>query len=253
MLTIELQGVIAEKFEVSNEGKFRFAGRGAYRDARENVRDFALELDLLKPLNASDPSCGGLCDNWRLHPRSKTCKLPEGAQDRPWEKCTLGSESYNVTHCEVTARDVQCVLIKKTREPYWGHLLKDNERPSYMHVDWSRWLDEDKDGVRWNEQIDRAWEWWKHDDAEDEDEENEEQRAAREQQEQKQRERCALRCTALRRNPPTACAQPAQCTCAHEAARPSLLRQPVASTTRCVDCEWHGLCFLASPWQFCSQ
>jgi hypothetical protein len=25
-------------------------------------------------------------------------------------------------------------------------------------------LDEDKDGVRWNADVDRPWEWWKHDD-----------------------------------------------------------------------------------------
>jgi len=27
-----------------------------------------------------------------------------------------------------------------------------------------QWLDEDKDGVRWNSDVDRPWEWWKHDD-----------------------------------------------------------------------------------------
>ena len=37
-----------------------------------------------------------------------------------------------------------------------------------MKVDWGKWLDEDKDGVRWNADVDRPWEWWKHDDPDDE-------------------------------------------------------------------------------------
>ncbi|KAJ1491786.1 hypothetical protein T484DRAFT_1932681 [Baffinella frigidus] len=181
LLTIDLQGVTGESFEVSNEGLFRFSGRGAYRDARDEVRDFRMEIALLKAINASDPSCDGSCEKWKLHPRSTTCKLAEGAEARPWERCTLGSETYNVTHCEVTARDVQCILIKDKRAPYWPHLLKGNARPRNMHVDWSKWLDEDKDGVRWNEQVDRA--------EDDEEDDSEEAEAAREAERKKQKER----------------------------------------------------------------
>ena len=37
---------------------------------------------LLKGLNASDASCGGLCEAWRLRPREKTCKVGESARAR---------------------------------------------------------------------------------------------------------------------------------------------------------------------------
>jgi hypothetical protein len=42
------------------------------------------------------------------------------AEDAPiWENCVLAAEVYNVTHCEVNARDVSCVLIKAVRGPHW--------------------------------------------------------------------------------------------------------------------------------------
>ena len=63
----------------------------------------------------------------------------------------------------MNARDVSCVLIKAAREPYWPHLLLGAERPKTMKVDWAKWLDEEKDGTRWNSDVDRPWEWWKHD------------------------------------------------------------------------------------------
>ena len=42
-----------------------------------------------------------------------------------------------------------------------------------------QWLDEDKDGVRWNSDVDRPWEWWKHDDEDEEDEDTPEVLEAR--------------------------------------------------------------------------
>jgi hypothetical protein len=41
-----------------------------------------------------------------------------------------------------------------------------------LSTDWSTWIDEEKDGVRWNDLADRPWEWWKHE-GEEEDEEDE--------------------------------------------------------------------------------
>ena len=139
----------------------------------------AVGMQLLRGLNASDASCGGLCQNWRLRPREKTCKL---AKDAPiWETCVLAAEVialvhfvlagmhlhpsqckclsrlrrapidsqhasdatkseqvYNVTHCEVNARDVSCVLMKAVREPYWPHLLHGAHKPKTMKVDWGK-------------------------------------------------------------------------------------------------------------------
>ena len=122
------QGVHDEKFEVTSDGIFRFQGSGSYRDQRDHVGRYSVDLQvcvpwdscseqfcmaslygyccmgfhhcspfltavgmqLLRGLNASDASCGGLCQNWRLRPREKTCKL---AKDAPiWETCVLAAE-----------------------------------------------------------------------------------------------------------------------------------------------------------------
>ena len=40
-----------------------------------------------------------------------------------------------------------------------------------LSTDWSTWIDEEKDGVRWNDLADRPWEWWKHESEEEDDEE----------------------------------------------------------------------------------
>ena len=51
-------------------------------------------------------------------------------------------------------------------------LLLSEDRPTLLSTDWSTWIDEEKDGVRWNDLADRPWEWWKHE-GEEEDEEDE--------------------------------------------------------------------------------
>lgn len=173
LLTIELQGVKEEYFEIHSNGSFIFEGVGSYRDRRETVGTYRLELELLKNLNATDPSCNASCAKWRMTTSDEICKVQDGAG--PWEKCMINSNAYNLTHCQVNTRNVRCVLIKSVAEPYWPYLLKGGKKPKNMKIDWSQWLDEDKDGVRWNDDVDRPWEWWKHDD-EDDDEETEEDR-----------------------------------------------------------------------------
>lgn len=56
----------------------------------------------------------------------------------PWEHCTLSAEVYNMTHCAVRSRDVHCVLIKAKWGGHWPHLLRDNEKPKNMQIDWSK-------------------------------------------------------------------------------------------------------------------
>jgi hypothetical protein len=46
LLTIELQGVRDEKFEVTSDGRFRFEGSGSYRDRREQVDRYAVDLQV---------------------------------------------------------------------------------------------------------------------------------------------------------------------------------------------------------------
>jgi hypothetical protein len=174
LLTIELQGVKEERFLIDNNGSFVFEGIGSYRDRRETIDRYRLELDLLKGLNATDDTCNGSCVAWRMHDADSTCKVQEGAG--PWEKCMIHADAYNLTHCQVNTRNIRCVLIKAATAPYWPHLLRGARKPKHMKVDWSQWLDEDKDGVRWNDDVDRPWEWWKHDDEDDDDEETEDDR-----------------------------------------------------------------------------
>ncbi len=51
-------------------------------------------------------------------------------------------------------------------------LLLSETKPALLSTDWSSWVDEEKDGVRWNDLADRPWEWWKHE-GEEEDEDDE--------------------------------------------------------------------------------
>lgn len=70
--------------------------------------------------------------------------------------------------CKVTPRDVSCTLIKRSRGRYWPRLLKKKgTQQSWLTVDWSKWLDEEKDGVKWNDLADRRWQWWKDEHEED--------------------------------------------------------------------------------------
>jgi hypothetical protein len=50
-------------------------------------------------------------------------------------------------------------------------LLLSDTKPALLSTDWSSWIDEEKDGVRWNDLADRPWEWWKHEGEEEEEEE----------------------------------------------------------------------------------
>ncbi len=50
-------------------------------------------------------------------------------------------------------------------------LLQSEDKPSLLSIDWSTWIDEEKDGVRWNDLADRPWEWWKHESDEEDEEE----------------------------------------------------------------------------------
>ncbi len=52
-------------------------------------------------------------------------------------------------------------------------LLLGEDKPALLSTDWSTWIDEEKDGVRWNDVADRPWEWWKHEEEEEEEEEDE--------------------------------------------------------------------------------
>jgi len=61
----------------------------------------------------------------------------------------------------VLPREVLLAVQKRESGPYWRHLLRDGRRPPNMRIDWARWVDEARDGVRWNELADRRWEWWK--------------------------------------------------------------------------------------------
>lgn len=61
----------------------------------------------------------------------------------------------------VLPREVLLTVQKRGAGPYWRHLLRDGQRPPKMRIDWARWLDEARDGVRWNELADRRWDWWK--------------------------------------------------------------------------------------------
>ena len=61
----------------------------------------------------------------------------------------------------VLPREVLLTVQKRSAGPYWRHLLRDGRRPPSMRIDWARWLDEARDGVRWNELADRRWDWWK--------------------------------------------------------------------------------------------
>lgn len=61
----------------------------------------------------------------------------------------------------VLPREVLLTVQKRSAGPYWRHLLRDGQRPPKMRIDWARWLDEARDGVRWNELADRRWDWWK--------------------------------------------------------------------------------------------
>lgn len=49
-------------------------------------------------------------------------------------------------------------------------LLLNEDKPALLSTDWSTWIDEEKDGVRWNDLADRPWEWWKHEDEEEDEE-----------------------------------------------------------------------------------
>ena len=60
----------------------------------------------------------------------------------------------------VLPREVLLTVQKRSAGPYWRHLLRDGLRLPTMRVDWARWVDEARDGVRWNELADRRWEWW---------------------------------------------------------------------------------------------
>jgi hypothetical protein len=57
-------------------------------------------------------------------------------------------------------RAVLIRLQKAQAGPYWPSLLEGGARLPQMGVDWSRWVDERTDGVKWNERADRPWEWW---------------------------------------------------------------------------------------------
>lgn len=46
LLTIELQGVRDEKFEVTSDGRFRFEGSGSYRDRRDQIDRYAVDLQV---------------------------------------------------------------------------------------------------------------------------------------------------------------------------------------------------------------
>ena len=60
----------------------------------------------------------------------------------------------------VLPREVLLTVEKRQAGPYWRHLLRDGRKPRTMRIDWARWMDEARDGVRWNELADRRWEWW---------------------------------------------------------------------------------------------
>lgn len=42
-----------------------------------------------------------------------------------------------------TPRAIRCYLEKAEQGPFWTRLLKENSKPHYLHVDFSRWVDED--------------------------------------------------------------------------------------------------------------
>ena len=68
--------------------------------------------------------------------------------------------NHTVDWWRVMPREVLITLDKAHAGTYWPHLLQGGAKLPGMGVDWSRWVDERRDGVRWNEQADRPWEWW---------------------------------------------------------------------------------------------
>jgi hypothetical protein len=48
LLTIELQGVHDETFHMTSEGVFHFEGTGSYRDQRDTVARYAVDLKVCK-------------------------------------------------------------------------------------------------------------------------------------------------------------------------------------------------------------
>ena len=62
---------------------------------------------------------------------------------------------------QVLPRSVLLSIQKQAAGPYWKRLFQGTERHPRVSIDWSRWVDEREDGVRWNPLSDRQWEWWK--------------------------------------------------------------------------------------------
>ena len=130
---------------------FDSAGRHL-KDEPQRVLPYAFSLQLLKPINVSKSTCF-------VRARDVSCVLEKAVEERHWPRSRAARKPCHALH-----------LTPLTR------LLLSETKPALLSTDWSSWIDEEKDGVRWNDLADRPWEWWKHE-GEEEEEEGEDEHA----------------------------------------------------------------------------
>ena len=121
---------------------------------------------------------GAAVEDAELRPREAAMRL----RDRAGTAYALRLPLYAAVN--VTAgwwrafpRSVLLTLQKAAAGPYWPDWYDAADPPPLAvrrkaGVDWERWLDEKRDGVRWNELADRQWEWWRPEQRTAEDEED---------------------------------------------------------------------------------
>ena len=146
------------------EPSFRWAQRaGALSLARTLLPAAQPSLACPGTLSISIPALSATVNEALLEPAGA---LSMALRDREGATYRLQLQLHapvNVTSdwWRVLPREVVLTVQKRQSGPYWRHLLRDGRRPPTMSIDWSRWVDEARDGVRWNELADRRWDWWK--------------------------------------------------------------------------------------------
>ena len=88
----------------------------------------------------------------------------------------------NSSNCTFTVKPTEVRLhVQKARwGRHWPRLLKGRGKLWNMKKDWDMFVEERREGVKWNDEADRPWEWWnselgKDPEEDDEDEDDEEE------------------------------------------------------------------------------
>ncbi len=119
---------------------------------------YAFSLQLLKPINVSKSTCS-------VRARDVSCVLEKAVEERHWPRSRAARKPCRAP------RLTPLTTCRAPRLTPLTRLLLSETKPALLSTDWSSWIDEEKDGVRWNDLADRPWEWWKHEGEEEEEEE----------------------------------------------------------------------------------